>query len=138
MPTRANSTFSVTAWDEQPWDEREGAPKMTKTAVEKSFQGDVEGNSHLEYLMAYRDDGSADFVGIERIDGTLGGRQGTFILRHVGVFIDGAASGTATVVEGSGTGDLAGISGESEFSLPKGEEAFPFDLVYSVPEVASR
>jgi hypothetical protein len=132
MTTHAEATFTIDSWDENPWDERDGRPKMTRAEVRKSFEGDLEGKSELQYLMAYRPDGSADFVAIERIVGTLHGRRGSFILRHVGAFKGGAASGTWTIVEGSGTDALEGIRGESEFSIPKGEAAFPFALDYEV------
>ena len=134
MPDHATSTFTVTSWTEEPWDERPGGPKVTRAVVAKAFTGDLEGSSALQYLMAYRDDGSADFVGLERVDGRLAGRSGTFVLRHVGAFIDGAATGSWSIVDGSGTDELEGIRGESQFSLPKGEDAFPFALDYSLPE----
>jgi hypothetical protein len=136
MPKHAESTFKVDAWDEQPWDTPDGQPKMTRAQVEKSFTGDLEGSSKLQYLMTYRDDGTADFVAMERIRGTLAGRRGSFVLSHVGAFVDGAASGTWTIVEGSGTEDLEGIRGTSQFSIPKGEEAFPFAIDYDLAEVA--
>ena len=136
--TNATATFTVSGWDEQPWDERDGAPKMTRAVVQKRFEGDLDGESELQYLMAYRPDGSADYVGLERIRGTLGDRRGTFILSHVGRFVDGAASGRWTVVEGSGTDDLADLEGASEFSLPKGAERFPFELEYRLPVPAAR
>jgi hypothetical protein len=136
MPKHAESTFKVEAWDEQPWDTPDGQPKMTRAEVTKSFTGDLEGSSKLQYLMTYRDDGSADFVAMERIRGTLGGKHGSFVLSHVGAFVDGAASGTWTIVQGSGTEELEEISGASAFSIPKGEEAFPFALDYDFAEVA--
>jgi hypothetical protein len=136
MRTHADATFKVDAWDEKPWDIADGQPKMTRAEVTKSFDGDLQGTSKLQYLMLYRPDGSADFVGLERVHGRLGGREGTFVLRHEGVFDDGAASGTWTVVAGSGTGALEGISGESEFDLPKGGDSFPFGLDYDLRQVA--
>jgi hypothetical protein len=136
MPKHAEATFKVDAWDEQPWDTPDGDPKMTRAEVKKSFTGDLEGSSKLQYLMTYRDDGTADFVAMERIRGTLAGRRGTFVLSHVGAFVNGAASGTWTVVAGSGTDELEGISGASEFSVPQGEHAFPFALDYDVGDPA--
>jgi len=120
MTTHAEATFKVEGWDEQPWDTAEGQPKMTRSEVTKSFEGDLTGSSHLQYLMTYREDGTADFVAMERIQGTLVGKRGTFVLRHVGAFVDGAASGTWSVVDGSGTDDLKGLTGSSAFSIPKG------------------
>ena len=137
MTTHANATFKVDGWDEKPWDTADGQPKMTRAEVRKSFTGDLEGTSQLQYLMTYREDGSADFVAMERIRGSLAGKRGTFVLSHVGAFVDGAASGTWTVVQGSGTDDLEGITGSSEFSIPKGEEEFPFALDYEIRQPAS-
>ena len=137
MTTHAEATFKVDAWDEKPWDTADGQPKMTRAEVRKSFTGDLEGTSQLQYLMTYREDGSADFVAMERIRGSLAGKRGTFVLSHVGAFVDGAASGTWTVIQGSGTDDLEGITGSSEFSIPKGEEAFPFALDYEIRQPAS-
>ena len=111
MTTHADATFKVDAWDEKPWDTADGQPKMTRAEVSKSFQGDLTGTSQLQYLMTYREDGTADFVAMERIRGSLGGKRGTFVLSHVGAFVDGAASGTWTVVQGSGTDDLEGLTG---------------------------
>lgn len=136
MPRHAASTFKVDAWDEQPWDTADGQPKMTRADVRKSFEGDLRGTSRLQYLMTYREDGSADFVAMERIHGSLAGRSGTFVLSHVGAFVNGAASGTWKVVDDSGTDELEGISGSSAFSIPKGEEEFPFALDYEIREPA--
>ena len=136
MPKHAAATFKVDAWDEQPWDTADGQPKMTRAEVRKSFEGDLQGTGRLQYLMTYREDGSADFVAMERIHGSLGGKRGTFVLSHVGAFVNGAASGTWKVVDGSGTDELAGLSGSSAFSIPKGEEAFPFALDYEIREPA--
>jgi len=136
MTTHADATFKVDAWDEKPWDTADGQPKMTRAEVSKSFQGDLTGTSQLQYLMTYREDGTADFVAMERIRGSLGGKRGTFVLSHVGAFVDGAASGTWTVVQGSGTDDLEGLTGSSAFSIPKGEERFPFALDYEIRQPA--
>jgi hypothetical protein len=136
MTTHATATFKVDGWDEKPWDTEDGQPKMTRAEVAKSFDGDLQGTSKLQYLMTYRVDGTADFVAMERIRGSLGGKRGTFVLSHVGAFVDGAASGTWTVVDGSGTEDLEGLSGSSAFSIPKGEEAFPFALDYEIRQPA--
>ena len=136
MPKHAAATFKVDAWDEQPWDTVDGQPKMTRAEVKKSFQGDLQGTSRLQYLMTYREDGTADVVAMERIRGSLGGKRGTFVLSHVGAFVNGAASGTWKIVDGSGTDELEGITGSSAFSIPQGEEEFPFALDYEIREAA--
>src|SRR5215207_9723556 len=101
------STFQVASWDEQAWDVRNGAAKLTRADVTKSYAGEIEGSSTTVWLMAYASDGSATFVGLERIAGTVAGRAGTLVLQHMGGYADGAARATLTLVEGAGSGDLA-------------------------------
>jgi len=112
----ATSTFSLKRWDEKPYDEVDGAPKLTRASVLYSFEGELVGEGRLEYLMSYLPDGSALFAGFQRFVGQLGSREGTFIFKHGGRFASGVASDTWTVVPGSGTGALAGITGQVEFS----------------------
>ena len=94
-----------------------GMPKLTRAGVIKSYQGDVTGEGKLEYLMMYRDDGSASFVGLERVVGSVGGRSGSFVLQGTGTFKDGVATVTLIVVPGSGTGELHGLRGGGGFSV---------------------
>ena len=116
MTTRASATFEIKAWDEKPYDEFEGGRKLTRASVRKSFQGDIEGDSSLEYLMSYGEDGSASFVGVERIVGRVGNRSGSFVLQHSGTFAGGIAKAAWFVVPGSGTGELSGLRGEGGFA----------------------
>ena len=125
---RANATFAVTNWDEKPYDEIDGGPKLTRAVVTKTFTGDIEAEASLEYLMVHRPDGTAAFVGIERVTGTLGGKSGSFVLEHRGTFEGGTAKGICRVVPGSGTGELEGLSGTGGFEAT-GREA-PFTLDY--------
>ena len=77
----------------------------------------------------YREDGSASFVGLERIRGQLGGRSGSFVLQHIGTFEDGIVRVALTVVPGSGTGKLAGLIGEGSFEAGHAE-SFPMTFNY--------
>ena len=95
-----------------PYEEIGGGAKLTRASVIKSFSGDIEGEGKVEYLMAYRADGTASFVGMERVVGRLAGRSGSFVLEHRGTFEGGTAKITWNVVPGSGTGDLRGIRGQ--------------------------
>jgi uncharacterized protein DUF3224 len=127
----ATSTFSLKRWDERPYDELEGAPKLTRASVVYAFDGELSGEGRLEYLMTYLPDGSALFAGFQRFVGRVGPREGTFVFRHGGRFANSVASDTWTVVAGSGTGDLAGISGQVEFSAghqEKYEVIFEYDI----------
>jgi hypothetical protein len=101
--------------------------------VSKTFTGDIEGEGQVEYLMMYRGDGSATFVGLERVSGRIGGRSGTFVLQRTGVFEGGQARETYAVVPGSGTGELAGLLGEGSSAVGHGSE-HPFTLTYQLAE----
>jgi hypothetical protein len=122
--SRAASTFQIKGWDEKPFAEIEGGGKLTQASVKQSFSGDIEGEGAVEWLMCYRPDQTADFVGLERISGQLGEHFGTFVLLQADGTFDGKeASGSLSVVPGSGTGDLQGLRGTGEFSAPRGGEA---------------
>jgi hypothetical protein len=134
MSTRASAMFQVTNWDEKPYHEGEGEPKLTRATVTKTFSGDLEGEAFLEYLMVHRADGTAAFVGMERVKGKLGGKSGTFVLEHRGTHGDGTARAICRIVPGSGTGELTGLQGEGGFAA-RGREA-PFALDYDFLEVS--
>ncbi len=113
--TTITASFDVTKWDEHRFDVRAGAAKLTKARVTKAYKGDIQGDSVTEWLMAYASDGTASFVGLERINGSVGGRTGTLVLRHVGTYADGAAKAELSVVGGSCAGEVAGAHGAGEF-----------------------
>ena len=120
--TVANATFTVQGWDEQTYEER-GPGKLTEAKVQQAITGDIEGSSDVRWIMAYTAADAAEFVGVQTVDGTVGGTSGSFVLRSVGTFDGKEAVGELTVVAGSGTGDLAGISGTGSFSAPMGDTA---------------
>jgi hypothetical protein len=112
----AAATFTLKTWEEKPYDEADGAPKLTRASVLYGFEGELSGEGRLEYLMTYLPDASALFVGFQRFVGRVGSREGSFVFQHGGKFANGVASDTWTVVPGSGTGGLASIKGQVEFS----------------------
>jgi hypothetical protein len=121
MSETLTAGFEIASWDESPFDEAEGAGKLTRASVGRTYSGDIDGKSVTEWVMAYRLDETAAFVGIERIRGHIAGREGSVVLQHVGEFRDGAATATLTVVADSGTGELIGMTGEGQFVAdPKG------------------
>lgn len=127
MSQRVKAQFEVTSWEEQAFDEQDGAARLTEAQVAKTYSGDLEGTSATRWLMAYAPDESAAFVGVERISGTVAGKKGTLVLQHVGKFEDGAAKATLTVL--SGTDELADASGSGDFLAdPAGSVALELDL----------
>ena len=113
-----DAMFDIAGWDEQPFAEWEGG-KLTRASVSTKYAGGIEGGSVLEYLMSYGPDGSVTYVGMERVNGTAGGRQGGLVLRHIGTFADGAAKSELTVVGGSGEFEGASGTGRME-AAPSG------------------
>jgi len=131
MKNVANSRFTIKSWDEKPYSEGQGIPKLTRAAVTKTFTGDILGDGNVEYLMMYRSDGSATFVGLERIVGQIAGKSGTFVLQRMGVFESGMAKESYSVVPGSGTGELRGLRGEGTTAVGHGME-HPLTLNYEL------
>jgi hypothetical protein len=127
----ANARFAIKAWDEKPYSEGPDLPKMTRAAVTKTFTGDITGEGHVEYLMMYRADGSATFVGLERIVGSVAGKAGSFVLQRTGAFENGTAKETYSVVPGSGTGELKSLRGEGTSAVGHGME-HPLTLNYEL------
>ena len=131
MPT-ISGEFAVTSWNEDPYfGPQEDGAKMTHATVAQAFRGPLSGKGSVDWLMYYRDDGTADFVGLQRVDGSLGGHAGSLILESRGDFDGKEAVGTWSIIPGSGTGELAGVQGDGRFHVPLGGEA-QFDLDYSI------
>jgi hypothetical protein len=122
--------FEVTSWNEEPYAEREGERKLTRASVTQKLSGGVTGTGAVEWLMSYQEDGTARFVGMQQVDGEIEGRAGTVVLDTVGDFDGKEATGTWTVVPGSGTGAWAGIRGGGNYRAPMGPKA-TFTLDYA-------
>lgn len=129
MKKTAKARFAIKTWDEKPVGEGQNLPKITRASVARTFTGDIEGEGHVEYLMMYRGDGSATFVGLERVVGRIGGKAGTFVLQRTGTFEDGQAKESYSVIPGSGTGQLLGLEGDGNSAVGHGTE-HPFELDY--------
>ncbi len=114
MAPHAHAQFEVTSWNETPLDEETDLAKLTEALVSKTYTGDIEGTSTTKWLMAYAPDETAAFVGLERLKGTVSGKQGSLVLQHVGKFENGSADASLTVI--SGTGDLESVSGSGDFT----------------------
>ena len=116
MTTRATCTFEITAWEAVEYDDLDSV-KLTRTHVAKTFQGDLEGQSTAELLMAGAPGGSAVYVGLERIVGQLGGRSGSFVLVHDASMSSDEQSLSLTIMRDSGTGELQGIGGQGNIII---------------------
>ena len=115
MP-RAVATFRNDSYDEHTYDDREGTV-LGRLHITRTFEGDITGRSSAELLTARSSDGSATYVAIDRISGSVDGREGSFVLEHHGTVTAAGASTAGAVVPGSGTGELRGLAGTVEISV---------------------
>lgn len=103
---------------------------LGRMSLDKRFEGDLVATSKGEMLTALTPHkGSAGYVAIERVTGTLQGRSGSFVFQHSGTMDQGAQRLSVTVVPGSGTGDLAGISGSFSIHIRDGQHLYEFEYV---------
>ncbi|OZM75175.1 hypothetical protein CFN78_03160 [Amycolatopsis antarctica] len=129
----SGNTFTMRSWEEEVVDGPDGGPRIAHVHATLAYSGVIEGTSRCDYLLYYggdgHDGGGTTSPGLERIEGTVDGRRGSFVIRHeVGFDLAGVA-GTWTVVAGSGTGRLAGLSGSGTLGGAFGEESvgYTFD-----------
>ena len=128
---KATGSFRITSFNEDTYEDRGEKAKLTHAWGDQAFSGDIEGDGQVHWLMSYRPDGTATYVGLQRIKGSVGGRRGTFVIDASGEF-DGAASrGRWSIIRGSGTDDLADVTGTGTFEAPGGPNA-TYDLDYEL------
>jgi len=125
--SHASGTFDVKL---TPQDDKTGDTALGRFTIEKQFHGDLEGASKGQMLGANTSvKGSAGYVAMERISGTLHGRNGTFILQHTGTMTRGALQLSVTVVPDSGTDQLAGLTGKMDIKIEGGKHYYEFEYL---------
>lgn len=122
MNAKIVSRFEVTGWDAEPYGESGDGPLLSEAQVVKRYHGNLDAEGRARVLMCRAGaDGplaNAGYIASEQVTGSLDGREGTFVLQHWGIAEEGAPPRTAGhVVPGSGTGDLAGLSGTLEIAV---------------------
>jgi hypothetical protein len=124
----ATGTFDVTT---TPVSEPTAFPGRLKLA--KRFHGDVDGTGEGEMLAVMTETkGSAGYVAIEKVTGTLRGKHGSFVFQHSGTMSRGAQQLNISVVPDSGTGELAGIAGTFRIQVEGKEHRYSFE--YALPD----
>jgi hypothetical protein len=128
----AIGTFDVKLVPQPPDDKAEGST-LGRASGEKQFHGDLEATAKVQMLTAVTNvKGSAGYVAIERITGTLNGRTGSFVLQHSGTMARGVPQQSVTVVPDSGTGQLIGIAGKMTGTIDAAGK-HSYDLEYTLP-----
>jgi len=128
----ASGTFEVKIIPQKPDNKEAESANLGRLSIDKQFRGDLEATSKGEMLSAATEvKGSAGYVAIERVSGTLHGRSGTFILQHSGTMTRNAPQMSVTVVPDSGTGELVGLAGKMTIKIADGKHFYEFD--YTLP-----
>jgi hypothetical protein len=125
--------LKIVSWDEKPYRELEDGRKFTRAEVALEGTGDGIESATFEALMFYKADGTSSYVTLMQITGQISGRSGDFVLRGEGAYDGKTAIGTSSVAPGSGTGELAGISGTaSSSSTHEDYPNMPLTLTYDL------
>jgi hypothetical protein len=123
MSERATFGAQNESWDEHTYAELPDGGKLTRATVVQKLTGELDGRITTEFLMCYLSDGTASYLGQSRIEGTLAGRTGSFVLQGSGGFDGVVARSMLSIVSGSGTGELRGISGSTVAEAEVGPSA---------------
>ena len=124
---KATGSFDVNMLP-QPRDEHFELLPVGRVILDKQYHGDLEATSQGQMLSFMTDtEGSAGYVAIEQVTGSLDGREGTFALQHDGVMTRGDGQLSIRVVPDSGTGELAGISGTMTIDISEGLHEYTFE-----------
>jgi hypothetical protein len=127
MTTHASGTFDVKLTPQPPEDKDD--PSLGRMTIDKQFHGDLQGSSKGQMLTGMTNvKGSAGYVAIERVTGTLLGRTGSFVLQHNGTMTRGAPQLSITVVPDSGTDQLAGLTGTMTITIAEGKHSYDFEF----------
>lgn len=109
-------------------DKGEAGAGLGRMSLDKQYRGELEATSVGEMLTAMTSTkGSAAYVAVERVDGKLAGKSGTFMLHHTGTMNRGIQGLAIAVVPDSGTGDLAGLEGTMGIRIEGGKHFYDFD-----------
>lgn len=134
MATRVTGSFEVKLNPLAPPDQAEGST-LGRMSIDKQFHGDLEATSKGEMLSAVTEvKGSAGYVAIERVTGTLQGRRGSFVLQHSGTISSGGQHLSITVVPDSGSGQLVGLAGKMGISIVEGKHTYDFEFTLPVED----
>jgi hypothetical protein len=107
---KATAPFTNDRYDEEPYGEGDGVER-SRVHITRTFTGDLEGTATAEILIA-KSEGGGGYTGQDLITGTLNGKTGGFVIQHGGIMGPEGISNIGTIVPGTGTGELEGISGE--------------------------
>ncbi|UAB73022.1 DUF3224 domain-containing protein [Vibrio sp. SCSIO 43132] len=101
---------------------------LGRMSIDKEFKGELSAHSKGEMLSAVTAvKGSAGYVAIEQVVGTLGGKKGSFVLQHYGIMANGSDSLILEVVPNSGSDELQGLAGKMNIRIEEGQHYYDFE-----------
>ncbi|UYM04283.1 DUF3224 domain-containing protein [Solicola gregarius] len=139
----ATSRFTVAAWSEAAFVDIDGegttmgdayypSRGLSKADVTYSYAGEIEGTSTVAYLISYKA-GAAPLSGFERFEGTIGGHDGSCVLRHTGSHTGEGVEARVEVVPGMGTGGLVDLRGEAQLRIAgHSDDGYELVLTYDL------
>jgi predicted flavoprotein YhiN len=129
MSQRATGAFEVKVTHQKPDTQIARAANLDRMTIDKRFHGELEGISKGEMLATQTEvKGSAAYVALERVTGSLSGLSGSFVLQHSATMVRGKPASSITVVPDSGTGALKGLTGKMSVTIaPDGAHSYEFD-----------
>jgi hypothetical protein len=111
----------------------EGTDAIARFVLDKSYAGDLTATGRGQMLASRTAvDGSAGYVAIEHIEGKLAGHEGGFVIQHFGIMDRGSPTLHVPIIPDSGTGNLAGISGELTIDIEE-DGSHSYTLTYELP-----
>jgi hypothetical protein len=130
MTQHASGPFDVKLLPQKPDSDVAEAAKLGRMSLDKQFHGDLEASSKGEMIATQTEvKGSAGYVAMERVTGTLAGRRGSFVLQHSATMNRGVPELSITVVPDSGTDELTGLTGKMNIIIAAGKHSYEFDYV---------
>ena len=125
---KVSGTFEVNLQPLASFAEGNDGINLGRMSIEKTFSGELSATSQGEMLTAMTPvKGSAGYVAIEQVTGTLSGRNGRFVLQHFGTMNQENNFLLLEVVPNSGTGELTGLSGKMSIRIEDGQHFYEFD-----------
>ncbi len=125
---KATGTFAVKLLPLEPYATGSEGNSLGRMSIDKTFQGDLAATSQGEMLSAMTPtEGSAGYVAMEQVSGTLNGKQGTFVLQHFGITNATGSRLILEVVPDSATGDLASLRGTMDIQVEDGQHTYQFE-----------
>ncbi|HUL27521.1 MAG TPA: DUF3224 domain-containing protein [Streptosporangiaceae bacterium] len=132
MTAHAEGSFTVASWEEDTYQDLAGDEKLTRARMGFRLSGDLAGDLVSDSLMYYREDGTAEYTGLQRFTGQIAGRSGSCVMVADGGYGGGEAHSTWRVIPGSGSGDLAGLSGSGVSVAGAGQPGGTYSLDYEL------